>query len=199
MSDEIKDAERYLAARLAECSGRPDLHRNTIEVYNNYLKIIRERPQDYVKEAGDMFAVMKAEQLDRNEDFAILYEKFRQEEKVKAYRTRAEAVKSSTGYSDIYSKTGDVKKATESMLNAEYRKREYLANLCRGIVAWKVEIASERGMTGNSVIKLWSSLKELDPQISWEKIKTHPVYRDSLYYNDGQFTLIEKWFREITA
>ncbi len=199
MSDEIKDAEKYLEARLAECSSRPELHKNTIAVYNSYLKVIRERPGDYIKEAGDMFAVMKAEQLDRNEDFALLYEKFSQVEKVKAYKTISEAVQNSSGYGDIYMKTGDARQATEALLNIEYKKRELLANLCRGITAWRVEIPAERGSIKANIIKHWNSLQELDPQLSWEKIKTQPGYRNSLYYNDGQFALIEKWFREITA
>jgi len=53
MSEEIINAEKYLSGRLAECGNRPDLHRHTIAVYNNYLKILKERPGDYAHEAGD--------------------------------------------------------------------------------------------------------------------------------------------------
>ena len=116
MSEEIQNAKKYLSGRLAECSGRPDLHRHTVEVYGNYLKTVSERPQDYVKEAGDMFAVMQAEQLDRNENYIALYKKFSQEERVEAYTLRAEAVKESTGYGDFYTKNNQAQKKIQRLL-----------------------------------------------------------------------------------
>lgn len=135
MSEEILNAEKYLSARLAECNGRPDLHKNTMEVYNGYLKIIKERPQDYAREVGDMFPVMKAEQLDRNENYIKLYTKFSQKERVEAYTLRAKAVKESAGYGDFYTKNNKAQKDTEPLVGLEHKKRELLANLMRGIVA----------------------------------------------------------------
>jgi len=197
MADEIRDAEKYLEARLEEFLKRPELHRNTIEVYNSYLKIIRERPQDYAREVGDMFAVMKAEQLDRNESFAALYRKFSQKERVDAYEARINAFRESSGYGDIYLKSNDVQKATEYLLNFEYKRRELLADFFRGIVAWKIAIPADRITLRESVISLWNSLVKLDSELCWEKMKVHPVYRNCLYYNEGQFALLEKWFMEI--
>ncbi len=199
MGDEIKDAEKYLVARLAECQGRPDLHKNTMAVYNNYIKVIRERPGDYVKEAGDMFAVMRAEQLDRNEAFAMLYEKFGQDERVQAYDARAEAVKQASGYGDFHLKLGAARKATDELVNMEYKKRDLLAELCRCIVAWKVAIPSDRGTLKANAVGFWNSLRAYDSELSWDKLKAHPPYRNSVYYNNGQFALLEKWFRELSA
>jgi hypothetical protein len=47
MEQAVRNAERYLNARLAEGNRRTGLHRNITSVYKNNLKIIRERPQDY--------------------------------------------------------------------------------------------------------------------------------------------------------
>ncbi|HNW27520.1 MAG TPA: hypothetical protein PKN50_03490 [Spirochaetota bacterium] len=60
MDQTIKNAELYLKARLAEGARRPDLHRNINPVYERYLQVLRERPRDYAREAGGMFAVMRA-------------------------------------------------------------------------------------------------------------------------------------------
>lgn len=197
MSDEIENAEKYIEARLAECLPRPELHRNIIEVYKQYLKIIKERPQDYVREAGDMFAVMRGEQLDRNENLEALHKKFSHAETADAYKARAEAVRASTGYGDIYIKAGEARKATEHLLSIEQSRRDSLAVLCRGIVAWKVAIDSDRSGLKNAVIGSWESLKKLDSDLSWEKLRSHPPYRNSLYYNNEQLSLLEGWFMEI--
>ncbi len=197
MSSELDNAEKYLEARLAECLPRPELHRNTIDVYRHYLKIIKERPQDYVREVGDMFPVMKSEQLDRNENFANLHGNFLHKEIADAYTARAGAVRASTGYGDIYIKTGEAQKATEHLLSLEQNKRDSLAVLCRGIVAWKVAIDKDRSGLKSRVISSWESLKKLDSDLSWEKLKSHPPYRNSLYYNNEQLSLLENWFMEI--
>ena len=199
MSEEIVNAEKYLTARLAECSNRPDLHRHTVEVYGNYLKTVSERPQDYVKEAGDMFAVMQAEQLDRNENYIALYKKFSQEERVEAYTLRAEAVKESNGYGDFYTKNNQAQKETEHLIGLEHKKRELLSNTMRGIIAWRVAIDSDRKAYKDKVTDSWNSLKKTDPDLNWRKIRTFPPYRNCLYYNDRQLDMLEKWFTEING
>jgi hypothetical protein len=198
MNEEIMNAEKYLSGRLAECMGRPGLHRHTIEVYNNYLKILKERPQDYVQEVGDMFAVMQAEQLDRNEDFIVLYKKFSQEERVRAYTIRAKAVQGSSGYGDFYSRNSNAQKETEPLITLEYRKRELLSNIMRGIVAWKVALEPEKDPCGKKVTGYWNSLKGLDPGLDWQRIREFPPYRNCLYYNEEQINMLENWFREIS-
>jgi hypothetical protein len=198
MSDEISNAEKYLEARLAECLGRPELHKNTSDVYNNYLKIIRERPQDYVREAGDMFPVMKGEQLDRNENYLMLYKKFSQKERVEAYTIRAKAVRESTGYGDFYTKNGQAQKETEHLIGLEYKKRELLADIMRRIISWKVALDAEKGSCKTKVLGLWKSLLELDPDLNWQKLSSFPPYRNSIYYNNGQMSMLENWFREIS-
>ncbi len=197
MDERIKDAELYLAARLAECEGRPDLHRNTAQVYRNYLAVVRERPNDYVREAGDMFAVMKAEQLDRNENFAALHRKFRNFESVLAYEERAKAVGESTGYGDFYTKNGEAQKRTKGLLDIEFEKRDLLMSLMKSIVAWRVGIPADRASAKPQARAAWGRLAQIDSDFSWERIRSHPPYRNCLYYNNEQLGLLERWFKEM--
>jgi hypothetical protein len=199
MDGYLQDAERYLTARLSECDRRLDLHQHTAEVYRSYLKIIHERPQDYIKEAGDMFAVMKAEHLDRNENFAGLSRKFNQQERVKAYNTRAQSVKSTTGYGDFFLKNGDAQKQTEPLLGIEYQRRDLVAEFFRLIVAWRVAHSADKSAGARKAAKAWDELKKNDPEISWQRFRSHPPYRNCLYYNDEQFDLLEHWFKEIIS
>jgi hypothetical protein len=196
MDNHIKNAELYLVARLAEGDRRPDLHKNISAVYQAYLKIIRERPQDYAAEVGDMFAVPRAEQLDRNENFRSLYGRLKHGERVKAYEERKRAVEGSTGYGDLYSNMEEARRKTEQLLPIENRRRDLLQEFMAVLIAWRVAIPKNKPGFGNSVSAAWEKLKELDPDISWERLRTWPPYRGCLYHNDEQLSLLERWFGE---
>ena len=199
MRDPVRDAELYLKSRLAEGDRRPDLHKHIREVYKQYIKIIQERPGSYESEVGDMFAVMKAEQLDRNDNFMALYQKLQHVERVEVYDARKKAVQESTGYGDLYSKTEKARKETEPRLSIEYRRRECVQELFQQIVAWRVAIPAQKNGHKQGALKSWNNLAGLDPQISWNRLKTWPPYRSCLYYTDEHFRLFEQWFKEIGA
>ncbi|MBP7737805.1 MAG: hypothetical protein KA369_17615 [Spirochaetes bacterium] len=196
MDNHIKNAELYLAARLAEGDRRPDLHKNISSVYQAYLKIIRERPQDYAAEVGDMFAVPRAEQLDRSENFRSLYERLKHGERVKAYGERKRAVEGSTGYGDLYANMEEARRKTEELLPVEDRRRDLLQEFMAALVSWRVAIPKNKAGSRNSVLAAWEKLKELDPDLSWERLRSWPPYRNCLYHNDEQLSLLERWFGE---
>ena len=197
MDQTIKNAEQYLKARLAEGDRRPELHKHITAVYKNYLKIIRERPQDYGREAGDMFPVPRAEQLDRFENLRSLYERLKHLEKAQAYETRKKAVEASTGHADLYPNMDEARRKTENLLKVEDLRRNSLQEFMGVLIAWRVAIPKDKSGFRNSVITAWGALKELDPQLSWERLKTWPPYRNCLYYNDEQLSLLERWFAEV--
>lgn len=196
MSQEIENAKAYLLARLAEGDHRPDLHINISAVYQNYLKVVNERPDDYVKEAGDMFAVMRAEQLDRQENLIALYKKLKHQEKEQAYGIFRESILQSSGYGDIYPKLSEAKEKTKAALSLETLRRDTLMELMGVIIAWRNALAEEKASFRSSIISSWKTLQSHDSSISWKKIQTWPPYRNSLYYNDEQLTLLETWFME---
>lgn len=191
------NAERYLAARLAEGSHRPDLHGNINPVYERYLEILRERPQDYAREAGDMFAVLRAEQLDRNENFRSLYERLGHAERVEAYEIRKRAVEKSTGYGDLYPNMEEARRGTEPLLSVEDRRRELLQKFLGLMIAWRVVLEKDKSSARTSALQAWEDLKKLDPRLSWERLRAWPPYRACLYYNEEQLSLLERWFGEI--
>jgi hypothetical protein len=199
MDHETHNAELYLKARLAETDRRPDLHANTASVYKSYLKIIRERPQEYAREAGDMFPVLRAEQLDRNENFRSLYNRLKHTERVEAYEARKRAIGESTGYGDLYANMEEARRKTEPQLAIEDRRRELLQEFAGLIIAWRVAIPGKKSGFAGSILKKWEELKKLDPQFSWERLRSWPPYRRCLYYNEEQFSFLERWFGEVGA
>ncbi len=196
MDQQIQDSELYLAARLSEGDRRPDLHKSIMPVYQAYLKIIRERPQDYAREIGDMFAVLRAEQLDRNENFRSLYERLHHAERAGAYAARKRAVEESTGYGDLYANMEDARRRTGPLLKIEDDRRELLQKFMGLVIAWRVAIPKDRGGARDAALEAWEKLKALDPLLSWARLRSWPPYRTCLYYNDEQFSLLERWFRE---
>lgn len=187
----------YLQARLAEGDRRPDLHEHISKVYQGYLDIISTRPNDYAKEAGDMFAVMKAEQMDRARNNLSLSTKLEQSFLVKAYTKLLSVVSSATGYVDIHTKIKTARDEMQDLLTVADQQRNHLIELCSSLVFWRCAPPQERNGKAAGVLKAWLALLELDSELSWEKICSFKPYRYCLCYTDDQMQLLGVWLEEI--
>ena len=103
---DIQKIISYLESRLAETRHRPDLHAHTIQVYNKLLEAAHVSLSEYGKVAGNMFEVLKAEELDRQRSLFTLYKKLEHPYRMRAHKALYEAIKSSTSHADIFSLKG---------------------------------------------------------------------------------------------
>ncbi len=196
MNEDIENAKGYLKGRLEECRSRPDLHKHISKVYEDYLRIVQTRPDDYAKEAGDMFAVMRAEMLDRQENLIILYNKLNHPESAKAHEIQKEAVLSSKGYGDIHRNISAAETQTRGLSGISAARRDAMQELMALITAWKVGLASEKAGKKSQILEKWKQLQSLDPQMSWKTLRDDPACRRCLYFNSEQLDLMEKYFQE---
>lgn len=199
MEDIISEVTAYLKARLAETEGRPDLHRNTIAEYQRLLKTAQERPGDYAAEAGDMFAVAKAEQLDRYENLDRLYRKMGNQGGIEGNDMILQAVKSSTGYSDLNYNIGKAQKEGAADYNSDAARRDALMNCIGRLFDSRVRVGEKKSASAAAAKKHWKELQDLDPGLTWERIVAEPFYRRCLYYPDDRLALIGSWLKEVVA
>jgi hypothetical protein len=199
VGDQMKDVVAYLKARLAECARRPDLHANTIQAYTSLLSLAESRPGDYVREAGDMFAVVKAENLDRFSNYASLYERLGMKGCADAYRVALDAVNRSTGYADINRNITKAQTAITDALNRESRWRDNMMVLVGKLFEYRVEVGDRKSAARDAVKAAWAALREIDPDVSWGGISASPKSRRFLYYDDERMALIGRWLGEVVS
>ncbi len=197
MSSPIKNSEKYLQGRLAETRGRPDLHPRTIQVYHELINIIQSDPENYLNRAGDMFATLQAEQCDYEYAFQLLYEKLENSERARAHGEVLKALESATGYSDIWMKKSEAVSSVNDMMNVGIEKRNAVIHFFASLVNYMRSVDTLKLKFKNQVLENWIALQELDPEISFEKLKTHKPYCYLTYYDNARYALLEKGFREV--
>lgn len=183
----------YLKARLKEYEAHPQFHEASIAAYRKLIHLAQTRPQDYEKEAGDLFEVARAEQIDRASSLAAVFEQLQEPEAASAERQVAAALGTTTGYADLVSRAGSIKKTAEPIIEIIGQKRNALYEFL-GILL-TAHLAGDKDKPGfaQAAANKWNVLRGLDPEISWQKIRRHPPYRNMIYYSEAQLDMLERW------
>jgi hypothetical protein len=196
MIDPLAELKAYLAARITEYSSSPGLCAESIAEYRRLLSVAETSPGDYMKEASDMFASAKAEQLDRYAAMVALYRELGIDGCAGAYGMILEAVRKSTGYADMNYNIGRAHDDARPLINRETAKRDTLAGLIGALLYHRVSVESKRAESREAVRKLWRELQSLDPGVTWEKITATAAYRRCLYYDSEHLGMIGSWLAE---
>ena len=106
MSNILADSKKYFYARMQEYSQRPDLHTWQMPVVREYLEILQrvQTPEEYTQQLGDkadMFALARAEQMDRYYNLTRLYESLGDADKADAARLRFEKAKNASSHAGL--------------------------------------------------------------------------------------------------
>ena len=106
MADVLNESRRYFQARLDDSRHAPQLHTEQIKVYEQYLAIIgaSRDAADYAQKLGplaSMFAMARAEQLDKYGNLVCLYQNLGNPDKLKAALERYETAKKAQNYGDL--------------------------------------------------------------------------------------------------
>jgi len=183
----------YLKARLREYEARPDLHKASIAAYRKLIQLAESRPQDYEKEAGDLFEVARAEQIDRASALAGVFQQIHEPEAALAQTQIASALASTTGYTDLVTRAGSIKKTAEPIIEIIGKKRNALYEFFGLLLTAHLAPDKDKAGFAQATASKWNILRALDPEISWQKIRKHPPYRSMIYYSDQQLDMLERW------
>ena len=140
-----------------------------------------------------MFDVARAEQVDRAAALSGVFLQIDEPEAAEAQKHVGAALGGTSGYADLVSRAGSIRKTAEPILEIIVQKRnalyEFLGLLLTAHLAPEKERASFKQATANK----WNVLRGLDPEITWNKIRRHPPYRNMIYYSDEQLDMLEHW------
>jgi len=189
----LTDHLGYLKARLKEYESRPQFHRASIAAYRNLVQLAETRPQDYEKEAGDLFDVARAEQIDRAEAMAGVFEQIHEPDAAEAQNRVAQGLASTKSYADLVSRAGSIKKTAEPIIEIIAQKRNALYEFLGLLLTAHLAPDKDRPGFAQATAGKWNVLRGLDPEISWQKIRSHPPYRNMIYYSDEQLDMLERW------
>lgn len=202
MSDLMKEQKLYLEARLRECETKPELNRNQIAEYRNYLDMLASSKNaaeyaDAIASSGDMFSLSQAEQLDRYENSQKIKKIFGDEKGASAEQIRIDAVKQSTGHADLYTQISGVSDSVNERISVSRQAVEQVMNLIGALVYYGTACASRKSERKTGVLGVWNNLASMDPDITFDKIISYPPYRSVIPFDDARIRRIESWLKEV--
>ncbi|MCE9596487.1 MAG: hypothetical protein K8S54_00835 [Spirochaetia bacterium] len=192
--------ERYFKARLAGLTGKPSLHKNQIEVYNNYLSVLgksasMEDFSTYVATTGDMVDVAKAEIEDRHTNFAALFRKAGWEDRAKAEELVVQELQKVKTHTQLYeSQTEVMQKRNQRIARAQ----EFLNQCIEFCGVLEAALMSPKGGPGSQYRKghletassQWRTLQERRPGLTLAHLMRFAPLRNATIYTDRQLTLL---------
>ncbi len=197
MDANFKNSINYLKESKKAAEHKPYLHRMLIKTYDYYINMAETEPENYLQKAGDMFKLSQSESLDRYANLFDLYKKLQYKELMLAHKTMFDAIKQSSSYSTLQSSIRQTRTEIEPQLFIESDKKTHLTNLMVAIIGHASAIDEDKPHFQAHAKKEWAELLNLDTEFGWQKLKSHPPYRNCMYYDDDKLNLIEKWWGEL--
>ncbi len=204
MADVLLESRQYFAARLADCRHAPHLHTEQIKVYEQYLSIIAQSRDagDYAQKLGSlasMFAVARAEQMDKYGNLVRLYQKLGNPDKLKAALDRFETAKKAQNHGDL---VGLMTAAQDAASVTEGRGNEKLnlaVTLLQCVVAYAAYPA-EQDRSGKvaGILETYTALLQLDPTFSWQSYTQTP-YAYVVFFDAARMQRLGQIFEQVKA
>lgn len=204
MPDVLVESRQYFEVRLADCRHAPHLHTEQIKVYEQYLAIVAQSRDagDYAQKLGplaSMFAVARAEQMDKYGNLVRLYQKLGNPDKLKAALDRFETAKKAQNHGDL---VGLMTKAQDDAAVTENRGNEKLglaSTLLQCVVAYAAYPA-EQDRSGKiaGILETYTALLQLDPTFSWQSYAQTP-YAYVVFFDAARMQRLGQIFEQLKA
>ncbi len=193
---------RYLELRFAQTESRPELHRHQRDALEQLLRLARSglSPRDYVRQSQGLFALVRAEWLDRHQGRARLFDALGEQQLARAARAHGAAAEASSNLLGFLGAIHDAQ--------VEWAPTELAAATCQATVpklvlalwVWATAGSPQaRLFYSGAPRKLWQVLREHDPGCTWERIREHPPYRNCLPFSDQRLDRIGAWLDEVVG
>jgi len=204
MSDVIDESRRYFSARLADCKKSPHLHTEQIKVYNEYLRVIdaSRSAEEYRQNLGplaSMFAVARAEQVDKYFNLVRLYQKLGNPDKMQAAKLRYDTAVKAQNHGDLVGLMSSAQ-TTAAAIDAKGNAKLNLAStLIQCIITYMTEPESpEKNGARAAIYETYTALLQLDPSFSWQSFSSTP-YSYVVFFDAARMARLGQIFAEVKA
>lgn len=180
MPDVLQESKLYFGARLADCQHAPHLHIEQIKVYNEYLRILNSSssPADYKQKLGplaSMFAVARAEQVDKYFNLVRLHQKLGNPDKLKAAKDRYDTAVKSQNHGDLVNLMSAAQTEAAAVEASGNQKLNHAVTLIQCIIAYMTEAEGpDKDGSVGAILSTYTELLQLDPTFKWESYKETP-------------------------
>jgi hypothetical protein len=192
---------RHLENRLSACRVLPTLHSHQITAYERLLELARGAADagEYDRElaARDLtLVVVRAEWLDRYHNAACVYAALGDEAQRRAAAARFHA----GSQRDFLAAITATEHQYAAGIAAARASQEALAPLLTSLLDWRIADEGElRQQRLGEVRGLWSVIQASDPGCTWERICSHPPYRDRIPFDGEGLALLGEWLAQALA
>ena len=185
--DAVADLTRYLEARLAECLARPDLCAHASAAYRAVLADVRAG-----KDAGDLFALARADSLDRYANLARSHERLGDERKARANQICFDAAERATGHADLVLRLTKANDAAMPLELAANRAGGLVSQLLDAVPLFLTGTPSEKQAAKLRMKTAWQELRTIEPGFTPARIRAYPPYRSRVPFDDARLAQIER-------
>jgi hypothetical protein len=200
--DIVTEQKKYFEAKLTECSFRPDLNAFQKKIFEEYVEmasrgISTEELADFIESRGNYFDMAQAEQLDRYANMIKIQQFYKNKKRKEYYTTKFETVKHSVDHNAL---SNDLTTIESSISDEEKRSTmaiQELLNLYLKTVEYITAPDSKRQKYLAEIKEKWALLKNLDSDISLQKILTYPPYRHISIFEDERITELFNNIKEV--
>lgn len=195
--------KRYFTAQLEKFKEKPELHSDMIKDCEYYLEMLEETgsPGAFkrkVNQTGNMVSTAKANALCKYQNRLHVYMALGQEHKAEEERQRIAGVKMAESHADLSSLIQEFENKTD-IGSKENKALNFLSSVTSSLFQLCTDGRGSGAETSDLAVfkEYWRMFKEVDPEISWERIMTYKPYRDRLPFTDRQMGFLERKFREV--
>lgn len=180
MIDVLAESRKYFEARLKECQKTPHLHTEQVKTYNQYLSIVASStsPEDYRQKLGplaSMFAIARAEQVDKYFNLMRLYHKLQIPDKLAAAKLRYDTAVAAKNHGDLVNMMSTAQSEAAKGEAKGYEKLGLAATLIQCVFAYMNESdGPEKNGILTGLLSTYTDLLRIDPTFQWQSYQTGP-------------------------
>lgn len=170
----------YLQARLEDCEASPAVHRHQAAALGYLLARARAAGgmAAYMAETGDLFELVRAEQLDRWFNAAAVQRALGDGRKAAASEMMYLAGRAARARADFLARVHQAHERAPALAMAADAACGAIAPMISGLIDARSEAAPElREAAVDQVRSCWERLRASDPAACWARVLAHPPYR----------------------
>ncbi len=189
----------YLRLRLDQTEGRPGLHAHQRKALGELLALATSgiAPLDYVRRTRGLFALTRAEWLDRHDNQAALFDRLGEDQRAWVARELSAAAAPTEDLGPFLQATWQARSRVAPAEHAARTAQGLVPQLVLALAAWHAaQSPSERAAATQQVRLTWAALQANDPGIGWARLCEHPPYRHTLPVAPARLAPFEDGLRE---
>ncbi len=190
----------YLQARLADCEAGPSLHRHQAAALGYLLARARAAGSmdAYMAETGDLFELVRAEQLDRWFNAAAVHRALGDGRKVAASEMMYQAGRAGRARADFLARVHQAHERAPALAMAADSACATIAPMISGLIEAGSEAAPElRQAAVDQVRSCWERLRASDPAACWARVLAHPPYRRRIPFTGAGLGALRGWLADM--